>query len=220
MRKEQYIFTWNDESYTYPSLIIPIIKYIEEFRKNQGGLKKKKEDLIIWCPFDVTEDTKYIWEDWEEFIVEASNYYKILKEEGYNVITSHIANWQDFFKYKPEDFDIIISNPPFKNKRKFFERALSFWKPFALLNPASWLNDGWVYNLFSDLSLQLLMPNARAKFFRNWKPIWDRPSFKAIYYCKDFLVNWDIKWFKLDTKLDNIKKETKIPSKMNKEDNI
>ena len=35
----------------------------------------------------------------------------------------------DFFDFQPEYWDVMVSNPPFTN-RKYFERALSFGKPF------------------------------------------------------------------------------------------
>ena len=57
----------------------------------------------------------------------------------------------------------MISNPPFKNKRKFFERALSFRKPFALIME-SWLNDSAPKQLFMNDDLQLLMFDSRMKF--------------------------------------------------------
>jgi len=201
MKKEQYIITWSDESYTYPSLIYPIIEKIEEFRSD---IFKSKEDLNIWCPFDIKEDMEYINKEWEIINLKQSLYYKILKEEWYNVIVSHIATWQDFFEYQPKEYDLIISNPPFKWKANFFKRALELDKPFALVCPASWLNDWWPYNLFKDKNLELFMSNKRSKFFNDkWESIWNQPSFKAIYYCYNFLIWNDIQWFELDRTLDN-----------------
>jgi len=58
----------------------------------------------------------------------------------------------------------MISNPPFTNKRKYFERALSFNKPFALIMTNTWLNDAAPKQLFKDKELQLLMFDKRMKF--------------------------------------------------------
>ena len=200
MKKEQYIITWSDESYTYPSLIILIIDKIEEFRISKN---LNKEEITIWCPFDVKEDMEYINQGWETIYLKQSLYYKCLKEAWYKLIISHIATWQDFFKVEPKiHYDLIISNPPFKWKAEFFKRALVFNKPFALVCPASWLNDWWPYNLFSDKRLQLFISDKRSKFFNKKWTIWNQPTFKAIYYCYNFLQQNDIQWFKLDKSLD------------------
>lgn len=101
------------------------------------------KDIVIWCPFD-KEDSEYV---------------KIFKQNGNKVINSHLDNNQDFFSYEPnEDWDVIISNPPFSNKRQFFERAMSFNKPFCLLMTAQWLNDATPVQLFLRvIKLNLLL---------------------------------------------------------------
>ena len=49
---------------------------------------------------------------------------------------------QSFIEANTSTFlGFIVSNPPFTNKRKYFERALSFNKPFALIMTNAWLND-------------------------------------------------------------------------------
>lgn len=126
---------------------------------------------IIWCPFD-TEESKFV---------------KVFRDNWYKVIASHIDNWQDFYNYEPEEWDIIISNPPFTNKRKIFERALSFNKPFLLLMSLTWLNDSAPKQLFMEKDLQLLMFDKRIKFT---KPDWtidNKITFSSAYYWYDFL---------------------------------
>lgn len=93
----------NDERYTPRYAVLPIIKYLPQ-------------KAIIWCPFD-TENSEFVL---------------ALKEYGFNVIHSHIAYGKDFYTYEPECWDIIVSNPPFSNKRQVFERCLSFDKPFCV----------------------------------------------------------------------------------------
>ena len=118
----------NDECYTPSYGVEPIIKYLDK-------------DKIIWCPFDT---------DKSEFV-------RILKREGFKVVNSHISLGQDFYEYEPEEWDIIVSNPPFTNKRKIFERCIQFGKPFALIMSNTWLNDSAPKQLFEDIDLQLLM---------------------------------------------------------------
>jgi len=183
MNVNQYKFTGNDESYTYPELVEIILPFLEKFRER---IQKNKSELTIWCPFDLREDLTI-----NGITYFKSNYVDILENNNYKVIASHILTGQDFFNYEPDEkWDIIISNPPFKNKRLFFERALSFNKPFALISMASWLNDSGVNNVFGDYEnkLSLIIPNRRAKFFNNNKEcIGKQPSFKSIYYCYDFM---------------------------------
>lgn len=147
----------NDECMTLDYAVKPILKYIPK-------------DSIIWCPFDTINS---------EFVKQISKTNK--------VIYSHIQNGQDFYNFEPnEKWDIIISNPPFTNKRQIFERALSFNKPFALIMSNTWLNDSAPKQLFKDKDLQLLMFDKRMKF-ENKGIINNKITFSSSYYCYDFL---------------------------------
>lgn len=125
---------------------------------------------IIWCPFNTQES---------EFVKQISKTNK--------VVFSHIDLGQDFFTYEPEEWDIIISNPPFTNKRKYFERALSFNKPFALIMTNTWLNDSAPKQLFKDKDLQLLMFDKRIKFTSPDDRDNNKITFSSSYYCWNFL---------------------------------
>jgi hypothetical protein len=125
-------------------------------------LKYIPKDAIVWCPFD-TEESEFV-------------------KNIPNCIYSHIDTGQDFYDYEPVEWDIMISNPPFTNKRKIFERALSFKKPFALLMTNTWLNDSAPKQLFKDRNLQLLMFDKRIEY-SGMKKI----TFSSSYYCWDFL---------------------------------
>ena len=81
--------------------------------------KYLSKDKVIWCPFD---------EEWSAF-------YRRLKELGFTVIRSSLAEGQDFFTYEPSEWDVIVSNPPFSIKDKVLERLYSLNKPFAILLP-------------------------------------------------------------------------------------
>lgn len=150
----------NDECYTPDYGVKPIIKYIPK-------------DAVVWCPFDKAD----------------SEYVKQLIDNGNRVLSTHIDNGQDFYKYEPnEHWDIIVSNPPFTNKRKIFERALSFNKPFALLMSNTWLNDSAPKQLFLNKQLQLLMFDKRIKFINNGI-INNKITFSSSYYCWNLLPN-------------------------------
>ena len=187
MNKNQYKFTGNDESYTYKGLIEPLLALIEDWA-TENNLK----DPIIWCPFDLEDDMEY-----NGFKLFRSNYVEVFRNAGYKVVCSHIATGQDFMEYVPEKWDIIISNPPFKEKRKFLERAYYWRKPFVLLNPLSAINDGLWNSIFAEDDLQLIIPNKRAIFFNENGCIGKSPSFKSGYICYRFLVDRQIKFLEI-----------------------
>ena len=149
----------NDECYTPINAVIPILEFAEAFRGK-----------IIWCPFDT----------------EKSNFVKILISHGYNVVHSHINEGKNFYNYEPSEWDLIISNPPFSNKRKIFERCMSFNKPFALIMTNVWLNDSAPFNVLGE-EMQLLVLKQRINFIDENGRDMGRPSFGSSYYCRKFL---------------------------------
>ena len=157
-----YNKTSNDEAYTPAYGVKPILKYIQE-------------NAVVWCPFD----TKH-----SEFVKQISKTNK--------VIFSHIDTGQDFFDFEPnKHWDCIISNPPFKNKRRFFERALSFNKPFALIMTNAWLNDAYSKKVFMEANRQpqLLLFDKRIKFDNPYNNDNNKITFSSSYFCSDFLPN-------------------------------
>ena len=148
----------NDECMTPNYGVEPIIKYIQK-------------NAVIWCSLD-KEDSEFV---------------KQIRQSGHKVIATHIDNGENFYTYEPDEhWDCIISNPPFTNKRKIFERALSFNKPFALIMSNTWLNDAAPKQLFKDKDLQLLMFDKRMKFMNNGE-IQNKITFSSSYYCWNFL---------------------------------
>lgn len=147
----------NDECYTPAYGVTPILKYIPK-------------DVTVWCPFDDMSS---------EFVKQIS------KQNP--VVHSHINNDQDFYNYEPNHWDVIVSNPPFTGKRKIFERALSFNKPFALIMTNTWLNDAAPKQLFKERELQLLMFDKRIKFISPDGRDNSKITFSSSYYCWNFL---------------------------------
>lgn len=164
MLSQQLLYnkTGNDEAYTPEYGVKPILKYIPK-------------NWVVWCPFDKKD-----------------SYFVKLISKTNKVIYSHIETGQDFFEYEPEEhWDCIISNPPFKNKRHFFERALSFNKPFALIMTNAWLNDSYSKKVFmeADRQMQLLLFDKRIKFANPYGKENNKITFSSSYYCCDFLPN-------------------------------
>ena len=149
-----------DEQYTPKYGVEVLLPYIQHLK-----------DKIIWCPFD-REDSQFV---------------KVLTENGFKVIYSHLDYGQDFLTYEPEKWDCLISNPPYKNKRVYWERALDLKKPFALLLPLNILSDS-VINITMrererEREIQLLIPSRRMRFYNaKTGQTGNQPTFKASYF--------------------------------------
>lgn len=83
--------------------------------------RNNKSSLIIWCPFDL----------------QMSKYVEVLsKIPNVKVLYTHIDTGENFFFYEPkEEYDIIISNPPFSQKDNVLKRLFELDKPYAMLLP-------------------------------------------------------------------------------------
>ena len=150
----------NDECYTPSWAVKAILEYIPK-------------EAIIWCPFD-TVKSKFVQ------IIQKTN----------KVIFSHIENGENFYTHEPkEHWDIIISNPPFSNKKEIFERAFSFNKPFALIMSVTWLNDSSPKILWKkhNSDMQLMLFDERMRFYAPNGEKMGSPTFGSAYFCRDFL---------------------------------
>ena len=164
----------SDEVYTPAYAVTPLLKYLElkQIEKDNARHLFSSTPLTIWCPFDM----------------EDSNYVKIFKEAGYNVIASHIDNGQNFFEYEPEeDYDIIISNPPFSLKDDILKRLYELQKPYAILLPLPSLQGQKRFKYIKDC--EALIFDKRINFYKDKEmtEIQKGVSFASIYVCKNFL---------------------------------
>jgi len=101
---------------------------------------------------------------WECTAIKESKIVKVLRDAGYNVITTHIEDGEDFFKYEPEYYDMIITNPPYSLKDKFLKRAYDLKKPFMFLLPLTTLEGIERGKMFDKNGIQMLIPNKRFNF--------------------------------------------------------
>lgn len=148
----------SDEYFTPEYAVKPLLKY---FERNQ----------LIWCPFD-KKDSAFV---------------SILEGAGHRVIASHIDNGENFFFYKPEDYDIIISNPPFSCKDAVLARLTELKSPYAMLLPLPTLQGQSRFKYLKDC--QALIFDKRINFYQDEErtKIVKGVAFASIYICKDFL---------------------------------
>ena len=150
-----------DDRFTPFYAVEPIMKYIPKNKR-------------IWMPFD------QFW----------SAYYRLFSEQGYDVIISSIEDGHDFFTYEPtENYDIIISNPPFSQKDRVLKRLYELDKPFAMLLPLSTLQGDKRSFLFYDNNIQLLCFDKHICFHdkNHLSETIKGIPFATGYFCKDIL---------------------------------
>ena len=84
---------------------------------------------------------------------------------------------KNFFEYEPDNYDIIVDNPPFSCKREIIERCLTLNKPFALLVPLETIERTYLTEKLKQ-NMQILIPRRRYNFTDNTKK---RAPFKSVW---------------------------------------
>lgn len=123
-----------------------------------------------------------------------------LLKSGFEVISSDILTGQNFFKWQPESFDCIVTNPSYSSKFEFLERCYQLKKPFALLLPVETLGANKAQKLFTGGGVEIIFMNKRVNFkmprkglngagawfpvawFTNWLNIGQQMTFSKIEY--------------------------------------
>lgn len=112
----------------------------------------------------------------------------LLQQHGYNVLYSHIDNGQNFFYYEPEEqYDCIISNPPFSLKDDALKRLTEINKPYAILLPLPSLQGQKRFPYLQNT--QALIFDKRINFYQDIEQtiMSKGVAFASIYVCKNFL---------------------------------
>ena len=152
----------NDEYYTPPYAVAPILKYLNP-------------DSKVWCPFD-TEDSYFV---------------KMLRHEGHEVVATHISGGADFFETEtPDATDYIISNPPYSLKTEVLQNLFERKVPFAMLLGIVGIFDSLKrFEMFRDNDFEVMYMNRRISFFKDYadqKPAVN-PPFSSAYFCSGVL---------------------------------
>lgn len=132
-----------DECYTTRAEADKLVDYLIE--NNLVSFNAK-----IWLPFDS----------------KLSRIYQSLQEKGFNnLIMSGLEQGLDFFHYEPDEWDVIISNPPFSGRTKLMNRLFGFNKPFIILQGTQYFNNQYAVNyLSSKKEIGFILPRSRMSF--------------------------------------------------------
>ncbi len=102
------------------------------------------------------------------------------KELGVDIIHEN----EDFFtNYKKYNFDIIIDNPPFSQRKKVFEKLKEINKPFIIICLSRLISCKYFTDLFKD-DLQIIIPKKRTTFTKlDTKTERYTPPMGTFYFC-------------------------------------
>ncbi len=116
----------------------------------------------------------------------ANKIVQILKE-------NYIKEWKDFFNYEPDNYDMIITNPPYSIKTEFLERAYELWKPFMFLLPTTALEGKERNKFYNKYWIQLIVPNYRINFLKHKKK---SSWFHTSWFCWSCWLDKDLNFIK------------------------
>jgi hypothetical protein len=125
-----------------------------------------------------------------------------LKEFGFHVVGTDIEQGVDFIKddlLDEDEFDCIITNPPFDLKDQFLAKCIQFNKPFALLLPLYCLEGTKrsrrhdMYRSLKDVSV--IIPSERCRFINGDK----NPNFSSVWVCSGFNLRQQLIWVDVDS---------------------
>lgn len=133
-------------------------------------MKNEKNDELYTPDYAIKPLLKYLPKNkiiWECTDFGSSNITKVLKENGFNVISTHKKDF-DFLKDTPDfEFDIIITNPPYSLKDEFLRKCYEYKKPFCLLLPITSLEGIERGKMFRKNNIELLVLDRRCNFIYN-----------------------------------------------------
>lgn len=149
--------------------------------------------LLKWIP----KEFHVIW----ECSCGKGNLVNTLKEKGFICNGTDIIGGYDFLKCETydelKDYDCIITNPPYKYKQQFLEKACNLNKPFAFLLPLTTFETKKRQKLFEEHNLQVIFMDKRINF--------ETPSgkgsgswFATMWVCKGFNLPKDMIFETLD----------------------
>ena len=147
----------------------------------------------------------HAWEDikqyipkvkiWEAFYGDGESG-KYLTEIGFDTIHEE----RDFFTEPPDEWDMIVSNPPFSQVKEVMKKLLEYDKPFIMIMPSSKINTSYLRE-WEDKGIQIIIPRKRIHFVKlidgkvpdKYK---SSCNFDCFYYCYKINLQRDIIWLK------------------------
>lgn len=167
--------------------------YVGQFkraRENPNNNYYTPNDALDFV-YDHVRPFRRVW----ECCCGANHIARYLEARGHVVIATDIDTGHDMFTYAPppEDYDIIVTNPPFQGKRRVLERLYELGKPFVVLMPTMTLDSNPARQLLKiDPTWGILMPPKSINYIPadhpeattlTTKPKGSRSFFHSSWFC-------------------------------------
>jgi hypothetical protein len=136
-----------------------------------------KENSIVWEPACGT-----------------GNIVNLLKRTNQKCIGTDLSTGVDFLEsnWPTENFDYIITNPPFSLKDQFLKKCYEYKKPFALLLPITAFDGKERRAMFKEHGMQLLVLPKRVDFAFPDGTYKGKPHFFCSWFTWGFNFDRDI----------------------------
>ena len=132
------------------------------------------------------------WRIWE-CASGTGNIVNFFREREYQIFGSDIKMGDDFLTCVPkENFDCIITNPPFSLKDKWLEKCYSYKRPFALLLPLTALEGMTRQEMYKKYGIQVILFNRRVNYRQNGS-CW----FASAWFCWGLNLPKDLNFVEL-----------------------
>lgn len=125
---------------------------------------------------------------------------RYFEEAGHQVVGTDILHGDefDFYKYAPapESYDILVTNPPFQNKRETVVRLFELNKPFAVLMPTLLLDSNPIRQILKEHRGEwgILFPDKTINYIPESQPD-SESSTKATRASRSFFhSSWFCRW--------------------------
>ena len=92
---------------------------------------------------------------------------KYLEKKGFTVIARDLYTTeekQDYLVEEDPEYDVLLTNPPFCSKHKFFEKAMLSGKPFIMLLPIAFFTPKCSYDNIKKCAIDMIIMNPNPVF--------------------------------------------------------
>jgi hypothetical protein len=136
-------------------------------KNRKGSLRKSSSfDRCQTPAYAIDPLIQFLNEDWIiwECAAGEGNIVNYLSSKGYKVIGTDILTGQNFFEWEPDQWDCIVTNPPYSIKYQWLEHCYDLGKPFALLLPVETIGAASGQRLFEEYGCEIIFLNKRVDF--------------------------------------------------------